>query len=85
MKSKLVAIGNSRGIRLPKSVLEQVGLEDEIELEVRSDHLVLRSPAKPRAGWDAAFARMRREGHDALLDPRSAHAPTTWDRSEWKW
>ncbi len=57
MKVKLVDIGNSRGFRIPKTVLEQVGLTDRAELTVTGDAIVLR-PAKrhPRQGWESAIA-----------------------------
>ena len=51
MKTKIIRIGNSKGIRLPKPLLEQVGLVSEVDLEVRDGALVI-SPAEPlRAGW----------------------------------
>jgi antitoxin MazE len=67
MKAALVKIGNSRGIRLPKSVIEQCGLENELEMEVRNRELVLRSVRRPREGWDSAFAIMSERGDDILL------------------
>jgi antitoxin MazE len=67
MKAALVKIGNSRGIRLPKSVIEQCGLENELEMEVRNRELVLRSARRPREGWDSAFAIMSERGDDILL------------------
>jgi antitoxin MazE len=85
MRSKLIAIGNSRGVRLPKSVIEQCGLDDEIELEVREGCLILRSPKVPRAGWEAAFRRMRARNHDRLLDADAVNKPTVWEGSEWRW
>ena len=51
MKATLVRIGNSRGIRLPKPVIEQCGFEDEVEMEVHHHELVIRSSSLPRAGW----------------------------------
>lgn len=85
MRTKLVAIGNSKGIRLPRAVLEQCGLEDEIDLEVKGDHLIVRGARNARAGWDRAFRRMRENGDDALLDEEAAHGEAEWDRSQWKW
>jgi antitoxin MazE len=85
MRSKLIPIGNSRGVRLPKSIIEQCGLGDEIELEVRNGCLILRSPTVLRAGWEAAFKRMRAQNHDRLLDAQAVSTPTEWDESEWKW
>ena len=82
MRASLVQIGNSRGIRIPKPLLEQTGLEGEVEIEVRGEQLVIRPASHPRAGWAEAFARMAEQGDDALLDPG---LPTKWDRSGWRW
>jgi antitoxin MazE len=83
MTTSLIAIGNSRGIRIPKPLIEQCGLQDEVEMEVRDDAIVLRSPRSPRAGWDKAFAQMARLGDDALL--HSEPQPSKWDEEEWEW
>jgi antitoxin MazE len=74
MKSKIVRIGNSLGIRIPKPLIEQTGLEGEVEIEARR--------RRPRAGWGAAFEEMARRGDDALLDPGTA---SSWDEDEWQW
>jgi len=84
MKANVVRIGNSRGIRIPKTVLEHCRLTDSVELDVQDDHLVIRSLAKPRKGWDEAFRRMHQHGDDALLD-RESLPSTKWDRTEWRW
>ena len=84
MKTTVVRIGNSRGIRIPKTLLEQCRLAETVELEVKNNHLVVRPARKPRSGWDEAFHRMAQEGGDALLD-RDSLAPTRWDRTEWEW
>jgi antitoxin MazE len=83
MKTTLIAIGNSRGVRIPKPFIEQCGLTEHVELDVRDNMIVIRSPLKARAGWRAAFERMARQGDDTLLDPHAA--PTTWDDEEWQW
>jgi antitoxin MazE len=85
MKVKLVAIGNSRGVRLPKTVIEQCGFGDEVELEVARGRVVLRPRDNPRAGWDAAFKRMHEAGDDRLLDEDVASRLSEWDQKEWKW
>jgi antitoxin MazE len=85
MKAKLIAIGNSRGIRLPKAMVEQCGLAEEIELEVKGDRLIVSSPKTLRRGWDSAFARMRRRGDDRLLDITAPTVATNWDETEWTW
>ena len=63
-KTNIVRIGNSRGIRILKTFLEQCHLHDEIELEVRDDHLEVRPATKPRSGWEEAFRRMHEQGDD---------------------
>ena len=82
MKANLVQIGNSRGVRIPKAFLEQAGLRDEIEIEVRGSQVVIRPVSHPRAGWDESFATMTARGDDELLDPIE---PSKWDESEWVW
>jgi len=82
MKAKIVRIGNSKGIRLPKPLLEQVGLVDEVDLEVRNGELII-SPSDPvRAGWREAAISLAERKEDALLD---AHMPTCFDAEEWEW
>jgi antitoxin MazE len=84
MKTNLVRIGNSRGIRIPKPVIEQCGFGEEVELEVQNNELVIRSSNRTREGWSAAFAHMSGFGDDELLD-RVADTPTEWDEKEWEW
>jgi antitoxin MazE len=68
MKTNVIRIGNARGIRIPKTLLEQCHLRDEVEIEVQDDHLVIRPIVKPRSGWEDAFRRMHELGDNALLD-----------------
>jgi antitoxin MazE len=82
MKSRIVQIGNSRGIRLPKVLLEQAQLADEVELEAEPGRIVIRNGSRPRAGWAAAARRMRERDEDRLLDPPTS---TQFDKKEWKW
>ena len=84
MKTRIIRIGNSRGIRIPKSLLASTGLEDEVELSAENGTLTIRPVAKPRAGWAEAFEEMARRGDDALLDG-DAPVPTAWDEGEWEW
>ena len=82
VKSKIVRIGNSKGVRLPKLLLEQVGLVDEVDLEVRDGALVI-SPSDPvRAGWREAAALLAQRQEDDLLD---ASTPTRFDAEDWEW
>ena len=82
MKAKLVKVGNSQGIRIPKPICEQCGLEDEIEMDVRDGEIVIRSAHRPREGWDEAFAAMAERRDDRLL---VAESSTEWDAEEWEW
>jgi antitoxin MazE len=83
MKTALIAIGNSRGIRIPKPLIEQCGLADEVELEVRDKSIVLQASRVPRSGWDKAFAQMARLNDDTLSSLDSV--PSRWDKEEWEW
>lgn len=64
----LIRIGNSKGVRLPKAVIEQAGLEDEIELEVKDGKVILSSAKPSRAGWETAAQACREAGEDHLAD-----------------
>jgi antitoxin MazE len=68
MKTRIVRVGNSQGVRIPKWLLEQTGLRGEVEISAEGDSLVIRPAHRPRAGWAAAFQEMARRGDDALLD-----------------
>ena len=82
MKTKIVRIGNSRGVRIPKPLLEQAGLEDEVQLRVVESGIIIEGTARPRAGWGLAAELLRERGEDSLLDEIVA---TDFDESEWKW
>ena len=84
MKTRIVAIGNSQGIRIPKPLLEQTGLSGEVEIRVEDDSLVIRPAKRPRTGWAAAFQEMAERGDDALIDD-AAPSLSAWDEGEWEW
>jgi antitoxin MazE len=85
MKTKIVKIGNSRGIRIPKSVIEESGLHDEVELEVDEDTIIIKPHSKNRESWDAAFQKMAKNADDILLDTEILLDQSKWDEEEWKW
>ena len=72
MKAKLVRIGNSRGVRLPKPVIEQAQLTDEVEVSVRDGAVLIRSAAHARAGWAEAAQAMQAEGATGAGPGRTA-------------
>ena len=81
MKTHIVRIGNSRGIRLPKTLLQEAQLEDEVELRAEPGRILISKTTKPRTGWAEAARRMRERGEDRLIDPPT---PTRFDKEEWK-
>ena len=66
-KTHIVKIGNSRGIRIPKLLLDQAELGEEVELEAGEGQVVIRAVRNPRRGWDEQFAEMADRGDDRLL------------------
>ncbi len=84
VKTRIIQIGNSQGIRIPKPILEQLGFSDEVELEVLPDQLVVRSVHQPRQQWDQYFKAMAEVGDDQLLDEEPL-VLTEWEESEWEW
>jgi antitoxin MazE len=72
VKAKLVRIGNSRGLRLPRALIRQCGFDEAVDLAVERGALVVR-PVKhvAREGWNDALADMAEHGDDRLLDPEA--------------
>ncbi len=67
MELSIIKIGNSRGIRIPKVILEKYNLKDKVELILQDDYLILKPVHKPRLGWEEAFKEMHENGDDQLL------------------
>ncbi len=82
MKTRLVRIGNSRGVRLPKPLILEAGLTDEVELRVRGAAIVIASAARPRDGWADAARLGNDRGDDRPLVKGST---TRFDTEEWEW
>ena len=83
MKTQLIQIGNSKGIRLPKAIIEQCKLEGEIEMEVNNSKLVLYSGKRNRKGWAESFEKMHKNNDDKMIEPDVIQS--VWDDSEWVW
>lgn len=84
MRTRIVKIGNSQGVRIPKLLLERSNLAEEVELEAEDDRIIIRSTRQPRHDWERAFRAMAVRGDDSLLDDISP-AQTRWDEDEWRW
>lgn len=80
MKTRLVRIGNSRGVRLPKPLIEEAGLSEEVEVRARRGSIVILPIAGMRSGWAEAAAELRARDGDHLLD---APIATRFDEEEW--
>jgi len=83
MKAELVAIGNSRGIRIPKPIIEQCGFGASVELRVENNRLVISPERPPRQGWEEAFRAAGSSAHDELLLDDSML--NEFDRENWRW
>lgn len=81
-KTRIVQIGNSKGIRVPKVLLDHAQLPDEVELKAEHGRLIVRAAQGPRAGWAEAAKAMHTRGEDQLLDGTTS---TRFDDKEWRW
>mgnify|MGYP001162126987 CR=1 FL=1 len=81
MKTRLIRIGNSRGVRLPKPFIAQACLSDEVELSIQQGAIVIAAAAEPRAGWAEAAQELHQRDQDQLEPP----VPTQFDETEWEW
>ncbi|MBP7416149.1 MAG: hypothetical protein WBC19_05565 [Pyrinomonadaceae bacterium] len=82
MKTQIIQIGNSQGIRIPKVLLEETRITGEVDLELHPDGILIRNTQKARAGWDDAFKTMAENEDDELSD---GNAPTAFEKKEWQW
>jgi antitoxin MazE len=67
MELSLINIGNSKGIRLSKTILEKYSISDKIELILEKGYIILKPKKEPRKGWEQSFKKMHENGDDALL------------------
>jgi antitoxin MazE len=67
MEVSVIPIGNSKGIRLTKTILEKYNIQDTVELILEKGYIILKPKAKPRQGWEKAFRKMHENGDDKPL------------------
>ena len=84
MRARVIKIGNSQGIRIPKTLLDQTGILGDVELEVEKNQIIIRPISDPRRDWDNAFKTMAAKGDDALIDG-DENISHSWDDEEWQW
>lgn len=83
VRARVIRIGNSQGVRIPKPLLRQAGIDDHVELEVLEGQIAIRPARTVRAGWGEQFEAMAAAGDDRLLDGDAGG--TGWDAEEWEW
>ena len=81
VKARIVPIGNSQGVRIPKPLLEHAGLDGDVELHAESGRIVIAAARRARAGWAEAAQQLRARGEDGLLQTPA----TAFDAEEWEW
>jgi antitoxin MazE len=83
MLAKIVRIGNSRGIRIPKSVFEQCHFGSEVTLKIDKKRLIIETAKrKPREGWEEAFKGAKKT---SKKNEKVDYIPTKFDEEEWEW
>jgi len=82
IKTTIVKIGNSQGIRIPKALLALSGIERRVEIRVSDGVITIRPARTIRDGWADAFQAMATSGDDALID---VDTQTQWDVENWEW
>ena len=81
MRTRIVRIGNSQGVRLPKLLIEQAGLSEDVELRAEAGQIVIAAPKTTRAGWAEAAEAAHTAGEDRVLGTHT----TRFDEQEWEW
>jgi antitoxin MazE len=84
MRARIIKIGNSQGIRIPKPILEQSGITEDVDIEVENNQIIIRPLLKHRTGWDKAFRKMTQYQDDKLIDGDKPISHP-WDETEWQW
>lgn len=81
MQLDVIKIGNSKGIRLPLTVLKQCGIDSKVELEIKDNFIIIKPIKTPRQGWAEAFELMHKNSDDNLLIPEEVDNETleAWD------
>ncbi len=75
MRARIIKIGNSQGLRIPKPILEQTGIMDDVEIEVEKNKIIIRPVKDVREGWDVAFKIMGEKGDDEMIiDENISHS-----------
>jgi antitoxin MazE len=69
MEVSVIKIGNSRGIRFSKTIIDRYNIRDTVEMILDEGHIIIKPISRPRKGWDKAFIEMHANGDDKLIMP----------------
>lgn len=79
MQTKIIQIGNSKGLRLSKTILDKYDIGDTVNLRMEEKHIIIEPIAQPRSNWSKAFKEMRKNGHDELLIEDVFEEESNWE------
>lgn len=79
MQTKIIQIGNSKGLRLSKTILEKYDIGDTVNLRMEENFIIIEPISKPRSDWAKSFKEMRKNGHDELLIEDIFEEETNWE------
>lgn len=82
MKTTLTIIGNSKGIIIPATLLKECQIDYDVTIEVKNNKIVISKPVKPRSGWADAFAQVKPNDQEILIDD---DLTTSFENGEWEW
>ncbi len=84
MKTQIIKIGNSKGIRIPKPLLEECKLSNDVELKIHAEGLLISPALSPRLHWDEAFKQMADNDRDELV-VEDSEPQTAFEKEKWRW
>ncbi|MDD5601035.1 MAG: AbrB/MazE/SpoVT family DNA-binding domain-containing protein [Actinomycetota bacterium] len=67
MKTNLIKIGNSKGIRINSNIIKECELSSEVEINVVDKKIIIEAVKEPRANWNKGFKKMHKNKEDVLL------------------
>lgn len=82
MKTQLIKVGNSRGVRIPKPLIQETGLTEDVSIRVEGESIIISPIRSARNGWGDAFNQMHDNNDDILIDN---NVGSSWDDQEWEW
>jgi antitoxin MazE len=83
MKAEIIKIGNSKGLRIPSTILKQCRMKNAVNLKVEDEKLIITPYEETRAGWEYNFQTIAKNNEDKLLD--IGFIEHSWDEEEWQW